>query len=232
MNRFLIPQLAWGDYTATVVLCGDTEDFEGIRDVLDPRVNFFVNKPNVLGDKKNTILNIARDLGSEYLAWIDSDDLFSPQTLLELVNKADENKHWSAIREFAFLESRSGDMVAYEGYPTNHQLRAYGMGSGRIFTRHALSLLPDSVFPSRNKSMDDGVRGVLDAIKIPEDLRMVGGLAQWPLGVKSGTNLWDFNHYKGDSIGFSDTRVSWVPLEIRRLLSTLRDQPPGAQRRS
>lgn len=232
MNRFLIPQLAWRDYIATVVLCGDKDDFEGVRDVFDPKLNFFVDRPNVLGDKKNTILGIARDLGSEYLAWIDSDDMISPQTLLDLVNKAAKNGHWSSIREFAFLESRSGEMVAYAGYPPNHQLRTYGMGSGRIFTRRLLGLLPDAVFPSRNKSMDDGVRGVLDEIKIPEELRMVEGLAQWPLGIKSGVNLWDFGHYKGDSIGFSDTRVSWVPLEIQRLLSTLRDQPPGTPRRS
>ena len=66
---------------------------------------------NDLGNKKNAILEYAKQTEVDFLVWIDSDDFFHPKRLEQLISVAKWNGYWSAIKPFCFYDYRPTNWV-------------------------------------------------------------------------------------------------------------------------
>ena len=230
MNRYFIPSLLWKGYDVVLALCGAQTDHENISHLIDCKLNFFSAHDNILGEKKNKLLQIARGADADFILWVDSDDFFHPDTALDLIDTAGSNGYWSSLSPFAFFDTLSGALTKYPGYAPNSDLAAYGMGSGRVFTREAILALGDSPFPARNKSMDHGTRVCLDAFRVPREARLLKDLVHLPIGVKSDQNLWSFKDYNGAEGSWGDSQLAWVPKPVLDQILALTREAPGNKR--
>lgn len=216
LNDYLVPSLMWHGYYVTTILCGDRDDFKGIKSVFDPRYNMFVEVPNNLGAKKNHIYKIAKSVKADTLVWIDSDDFFHPSTVLSLIELAERNGYWSAIEPFAFFDTFSGEYIHFEGYAAGHQLSDWGMGSGRVFTQYLMHVLKDSPFVEANKSIDNAMKPILAALNVPPEQRLLREFEHLPIGVKTEENIWGVSTYKGIVLDEFAEKVAWLPSPIQK----------------
>jgi len=216
---YLLPQLIQKGYDPYLVIAGDEDEFK----VLEPYMVFenviFLQHFNNLGDKKNLLLKYASKGNFDYLCFIDSDDLFSINTLDSLIKTCDGNGFWSAIEGFCFLDVASMRVGVFEGYAKSKKsLYGWGMGSGRVFSKRLIAAMDENPFARKNKSMDYYIRQSLDIFAIPKGRRLLpytpSATIDLPIGLKSDENIWGYDAYPLKEVALTHPQVNWLPQEI------------------
>ena len=220
VSTYLIPGLVWEGFDVQVILGGDKDDLQRLRNFASSRICAFECENN-LGVKKNQIMEFARKADVAQLMWIDSDDFFHPKVCSQLIDLANENGYWSAIKPFCFFDSKSKEYREFGGYGGNHQLKDWGMGSGRVFTRRLIQT-KDISFASANKGMDDSVKSVLSSLNIPSMNRLLECTQHLPIGVKTEQNIWRLEGYKTGHI----PNLVWLPRDIQSQIHALESDAP------
>lgn len=220
--EYLIPMLKWQGFEVFVCFVGSESDLENIE-AYSQRSDFvFVRHSNDLGEKKNSIVEVAKTSQTDYLLWIDSDDFFPPSLCLKLLEKAELNGYWASVERFGFYDTLQGQYLRFGGYPAGHQLFQEGMGSGRVFTKKLLNEFEVS-FARGNKSMDSSVKSVLSKLNliVSERLVIASEESKLAIGVKTSQNIWGASTYSTEKLSSAHTLVSWLPFEIKSLIENL-----------
>lgn len=226
MTLYLIPELESKGYSVTLLIVGDAEEASTVETYALFGNIVFLQHENILGDKKNLLLNLAKSADFDYLAYIDSDDFFSSNTLESLVEKAKENSFWSSVQSCCFLDLKSNKLGVFTGYQKKKSLHGWGLGSGRVFTKKLIRALDEKPFPPLNKSMDYYIRERLVTFNVPVEKRLIpyttDGSQELFIGVKSDENIWGFDEYSLKPIELNDPQVNWLPTSILQGLERLR----------
>ena len=226
MTLYLIPNLEDKGYEITLVLSGGDEEFN----VAKPYTVFgrlvYLHHKNVLGDKKNILLSFSKIADFDYLAFIDSDDFFSDQTLSMLIEKANQNAFWSSVQGCCFLDILTMRAGVFSGYGEKKELYGWGLGSGRVFTKKLIKSLEDNPFPPLNKSMDFYIRQYLATFNVPQESRLIPYVENEDtylfIGVKTDENIWKYDEYSLTPIDLDSNRIAWLPKPIVEELDTLK----------
>jgi len=215
MIDYFTPSLVWKNYDVKLIFCGEEEDLGNLKQFKNDRVVFSC-LPNNLGDKKNAILEYAKQTEVDYLLWIDSDDFFHPEVIEQLIRIAKWNGYWSAVKPFCFYDSQNHRLGYFEGYPQGHDLTDWGMGSGRVFTKELLNHMVTG-FAKGNRSMDQSIKGALQDLEIDATERLLTDPTHLPIGVKTAQNIWSANSYKTTSM----RNPNWLPYDIQELIENV-----------
>lgn len=223
MVEYVLSSLKWQGFTPYICFVGSQEDLLNLRTFETHKNVLCIEHENNLGAKKNLVVSLSKSLDFDYLIHIDSDDFFSPKTIIELIQCANQNTYWSAVEPFGFYDSKSKTYQLFEGYPDGHQLTKSGMGSGRVFTKKLLDLLPCEAFTKGNKSMDASIKSALDKLNIVSNERLLTlkTLSNLPIGVKTSQNIWSLDTYKTYQISQTHTFFDWLPSEIETQITNL-----------
>lgn len=223
MVEYVISSLKWQGFNPYICFLGSQSDLLNLS-IFETYANvIMLEHENNLGSKKNLVISLAKSMEFDYLINIDSDDFFSPSSIIQLIEYANKNTYWSAIEPFGFYDSNLGTHHLFEGYPDGHQLSKSGMGSGRVFTKELLNYLPSEAFSKGNKSMDTSIKSALDKLNIAIDDRLIplDKIVNLPIGIKTSQNIWSLNTYKTQPISKSHTYVAWLPSEIASQINSL-----------
>lgn len=227
MSLYLIPNLEEKGYNTTLVIAGGEEEFDVVRPYMLFGNIVFLNHENILGDKKNILLDFSKEADFDYLTYIDSDDFFNATTLDMLIDKAKVNSFWSSVQGCCFLDINTMKAGVFTGYGEKKELHGWGLGSGRVFTKKIMLALDKSPFPPLNKSMDFYIRECLQTFNVPKESRLVPYIenedSKLFIGVKSNENIWGFDQYSLAPISIDNSRVSWLPKPIIQELQTLKN---------
>ena len=218
--EYLIPSLKWENFDVVFLLVGDEEDASFVES-LGYKDTVLFRMENNLGKKKNKILDLSRGLQADYLAYLDSDDLFHPQTILKLIKLAKKNGYWSAVKNFGFYDTSCQKEFVFDGYGVSHSLGGQGMGSGRIFTKKLMGCLGESPFAERNQKMDESVKDVLRSLDIEEDERLLVENYNIPVGVKTSLNIWGISNYPVEENPEGSKLFYWMPLYVLQKIELL-----------
>jgi len=219
--KYIVPYLELHNYDCVFVLLGSVEEKSVMKEFTNEDNLVFYNIENNLGLKKNKSIDIARKLQSDLFMFLDSDDLLSPKTVIELIEKAELNTYWSAIEQFSFFSCRSKDYSFFKGYGQRHPLHKQGMGSGRVFTKKLIDSLGSDLFALQNKRMDESVKAQLVKLNLSKEDFLIEETEQLPIGIKTEINIWSEKDYSTQRLEESDTRISWLPSKIKGKLNLI-----------
>lgn len=226
MCLYLIPNLEEKGYNPTLVIVGDEEEFGTVKPYLIFGNIIFLQCENILGDKKNVLLNFSKQAEFDYLTYIDSDDFFSATTLDTLIKKADSNSFWSSVQSCCFLDINTMRAGIFTGYGEKKELHGWGLGSGRVFTKKLMLALESNPFPPLNKSMDFYIRQHLSVFNVPKEDRLIPYIENDDtdlfIGAKSDENIWGFDEYTLVPISIDCARLAWLPKPIAQELQHLK----------
>jgi len=188
--------------------------------------------PNFLSNKKNLILDIAKEQDYDFLVWLDSDDFVPINLLAQLIVTAKRNSFWASASNIYFFSAYDHSLHFFDGYKKSHDLANQGLGTARVFTKKLIHLLPSNVFGvDRERSMDVKIAPYLKSVNVPPEKRLVKSeYHNTILGVKTSQNIWPIEAYQKDAFQMLYTLdselFSWLPKEIQAGILNLEANNP------
>jgi GT2 family glycosyltransferase len=135
---------SFSDFEIVIVDNASQDDTLKIAEQLskdDPRVRVIALRDNIIARALNIGVRAAK---GEYIAQLDSDDEYTPDTLAEMVKALDEHRDWALAISYYELMDESGKtlddfgVVKHLEYSRNNILRVDGAGAVRCWRKRAI----------------------------------------------------------------------------------------------
>lgn len=147
---------------------------------IDDGIFIYESQPeNLVTRKFNRLVAFAKERKADVLMTMGSDDLIPPKLFLDMIAIALENAFISAPSQMHLYDIPSKNVYVWRGYSFYNSSRLLGLGSGRVYTRKLLEMLPEYPFgddlPNANgrgeSAIDPKIYNVMKAIGV--DLRQL-----------------------------------------------------------
>ncbi len=193
---------------------------------------YYEEIPNFLSNKKNLILQRAKQQKYDFLIWLDSDDFVPIDLLAHLLVTAKKNGYWASVSNIYFFNAQDHRLIFFEGYSIGHELNKQGLGTARVFTKKLISLLPENVFGvNRERSMDSQIAPFLNALNIDPKKRLINSeYHNTILGIKTSQNIWSMDAYENKAFqmlyDLNSHLFSWLPKVTKDQILSLNFENP------
>ena len=153
------------------------------------------NQP--LASKMCATTLMARDIGSDYVICLGSDDIISPELMQEYIKCMQEGYDFIGIEDFYFFDTVTKQAAYWGGYREPHR-KGISCGAGRVISKRLMDKWAWQPWKNEHsKYLDNSMQGRISGKQKLLNLKELGLFA---VDIKSSTNmtpfaLWDNTHY-------------------------------------